>query len=417
MARRRIAKPLQLKKLPGLGQAQKPLPFKTPVFDRPAPRQKELFPKMERARRGRMAYRAKEAEIIERAAERLERQEREDFEAYGEPSSVRCEPLRKKHGIKLVKCSNGHTRSYKAELPDGEQAGVVRVSIGHETNSVTWSHVEPGYRMEKVGTALYETAAAEACKENKVLASDETRSSFSEAFWRKQAGKNRAVCLVENERELDLEDFEPELSEVEEEHGEEIAEDLGYESVSEAFEDEPDAFYERLFRIQSDEAEMAMSEAGGGVQEDNYYSGPLDELRAMRDNGDISETRYDDMVARLPEPEYSADVGGDYWPCLKWGLSEALCKKKQIDLGKAKRPIGRKPRGIAGKGWTRKDERQYQGIKKSCLARKPRCTTKYIKGKRVRQCYSDCERVAAATVNKRRKAEGRTEKKRKRART
>lgn len=76
-------------------------------------------------------------------------------------------------------------------------------------------------------------------------------------------------------------------------------------------------------------------------------------------------------------------------------------------LGKAKH---RRPRGIAGPQWSAKDERMFKHIRESCLEKKPRCTTKYTKGKRVRQCYRDCERIAAATVNKHRKSEGRDKK-------
>ncbi len=78
--------------------------------------------------------------------------------------------------------------------------------------------------------------------------------------------------------------------------------------------------------------------------------------------------------------------------------------------------LARRPRGIFGKGWNRGDEKQYQAIRNTCLESKPRCTTKYSKGKRVRKCYRDCERVAAATVNKRRKTEGRTDGKKKTSR-
>ena len=82
-------------------------------------------------------------------------------------------------------------------------------------------------------------------------------------------------------------------------------------------------------------------------------------------------------------------------------------------LGKA---LGRRPVGIFGKGWSRKDESQYEAVRNSCVAKKPRCETKFSKGKRVRKCYRDCERVAAATVNKQRKADGRAPaKKRKRS--
>ena len=50
------------------------------------------------------------------------------------------------------------------------------------------------------------------------------------------------------------------------------------------------------------------------------------------------------------------------------------------------------PRGA----WSAKDERQYAAIKKSCVASRGKRQTK------------TCTRIAAATVNKRRREEGRT---------
>ena len=47
--------------------------------------------------------------------------------------------------------------------------------------------------------------------------------------------------------------------------------------------------------------------------------------------------------------------------------------------------------------WTKKRERQYKHIKKTCEAK---CTTK--------KCKKTCERIAAATVNKARKKAGET---------
>lgn len=81
------------------------------------------------------------------------------------------------------------------------------------------------------------------------------------------------------------------------------------------------------------------------------------------------------------------------------------------ELAKA---LGRRPRGIRGPKWTRKDERQYTAIRESCMKSKKRCTTIRTATGRKRKCVRECERVAAATVNKRRAAEGRTETKKKR---
>ena len=48
--------------------------------------------------------------------------------------------------------------------------------------------------------------------------------------------------------------------------------------------------------------------------------------------------------------------------------------------------------------WSKKDERQYQHIKKSCMAGR----------RRTGRTTADCKRVAASTVNKQRRKEGRT---------
>jgi hypothetical protein len=50
-------------------------------------------------------------------------------------------------------------------------------------------------RRTRLGTALYEHAVQIACDEGRVLASDDMRSPFAEAFWRKQKAKGRATCV------------------------------------------------------------------------------------------------------------------------------------------------------------------------------------------------------------------------------
>lgn len=46
-----------------------------------------------------------------------------------------------------------------------------------------------------VGTRLYETALAEACRRGLRLSSDTSRTRFSEKFWKKQVEKGRAECV------------------------------------------------------------------------------------------------------------------------------------------------------------------------------------------------------------------------------
>jgi hypothetical protein len=46
-----------------------------------------------------------------------------------------------------------------------------------------------------VGTKMYEAAARAACRMGKPLASDSSRTRFSQGFWLKQVEKGRAYCV------------------------------------------------------------------------------------------------------------------------------------------------------------------------------------------------------------------------------
>jgi GNAT superfamily N-acetyltransferase len=73
----------------------------------------------------------------------------------------------------------------RMDLYEGERAGELTVGV---------IEVEKAHRKQRVGTQLYEGAVREACRRGLALASDSMRSPFAEAFWRKQASKNRALC-------------------------------------------------------------------------------------------------------------------------------------------------------------------------------------------------------------------------------
>lgn len=70
-------------------------------------------------------------------------------------------------------------------------------SLGREKPKLTIGYIEVKEEVRKggVGTALYEAMLAEACSMGADLLSDDHRSPFAEAFWRKQARKERAVCI------------------------------------------------------------------------------------------------------------------------------------------------------------------------------------------------------------------------------
>jgi len=57
-----------------------------------------------------------------------------------------------------------------------------------------------------IGTKLYETAARTACKLGAPLASDSSRTRFSQAFWEKQVTKGRATCMAGSGRAVRLTD-------------------------------------------------------------------------------------------------------------------------------------------------------------------------------------------------------------------
>ena len=79
----------------------------------------------------------------------------------------------------------------------GSDEVVATMELGVRSDGLVVSrvYVQPGSRRAKLGTTLYETAAALACAEGRPLVSDEHRSHFAEAFWAKQKSKHRAKCI------------------------------------------------------------------------------------------------------------------------------------------------------------------------------------------------------------------------------
>lgn len=79
----------------------------------------------------------------------------------------------------------------------GSEDIVATMELGVRREGLVVSHVDvlPGSRRERLGTTLYETAAALACAEGRPLVSDKHRSHFAESFWIKQKSKARATCV------------------------------------------------------------------------------------------------------------------------------------------------------------------------------------------------------------------------------
>jgi GNAT superfamily N-acetyltransferase len=137
-------------------------------------------------------------------------------------------------------------------------------------------HVAPEKRRKGYGTRLYEAAANYACDEGLRLMSADTRSHFSEAFWRKQRRKGRAVCFRWNS-------------------------------------DRQDNFSNhQLLDLEEALAQKYRDRRG----EPDYNRAQL-KLRSIR--------------KKLPKPRRAR--GAAYWPCWRWALKKRLCKQRPISLG------------------------------------------------------------------------------------
>lgn len=76
----------------------------------------------------------------------------------------------------------------------GRYAGTAEAYTKEGRMVVGAADVPETARRGGVGTALYETLVEVSCKAGLPLASDDFRSPFAEAFWRKQVAKGRAYC-------------------------------------------------------------------------------------------------------------------------------------------------------------------------------------------------------------------------------
>jgi hypothetical protein len=96
--------------------------------------------------------------------------------------------VRKEHGYTILRAYDAH----------GEELGYFElqpVQYGRQKlMKVAFAEVtRPG---EGIGTKMYEQAARIACRARRPLASDKTRTKYSNGFWEKQASKGRATCAV-----------------------------------------------------------------------------------------------------------------------------------------------------------------------------------------------------------------------------
>lgn len=99
-----------------------------------------------------------------------------------------------REGLRIKRCADEFGAEYTARYKGREVGTLSSEHLGRKATEATFIDVAPGYRGLRVGTALYEAAADDACMSGRTLISDETRSRYAEAFWQKQLRKGRAEC-------------------------------------------------------------------------------------------------------------------------------------------------------------------------------------------------------------------------------
>lgn len=176
---------------------------------------------------------------------------------------------------------------------DGKNVGITHADLidykgsdGRKKMQVSSINVDPEYQKQKLGTTLYETLLQEACADGRSLYSDETRSVFSEAFWRKQQTKGRAVCAIDNSHTQASNYLTSPLWSAMERIEDECAKTLGKNT--------------KEFRV-------------------------------------CSETRIEELKAKLPKP---IPMGSEYiarWPCFRWKIEPGACGSTLEGLKKKKR--------------------------------------------------------------------------------
>lgn len=107
---------------------------------------------------------------------------------------MKCIHDAEKNGIRTELCSSGRGAKIRA-YKDGKRVGSADLDTDRGAVVVGMIEVAPGARRAGVGTRLYEAAVRVGCRIGLEVTSDSMRSSYAEAFWRKQEAKGRAVCV------------------------------------------------------------------------------------------------------------------------------------------------------------------------------------------------------------------------------
>ena len=100
---------------------------------------------------------------------------------------------RRKGDVATKACADSGGAHITAYL-DGEEVGSLSLDTDRGALVVGMIHVDDKVKRKGIGTVLYEAAVDLGCKTKLAIRSDNTRSPFAEAFWRKQESKGRAVC-------------------------------------------------------------------------------------------------------------------------------------------------------------------------------------------------------------------------------
>lgn len=102
---------------------------------------------------------------------------------------------------KLRRCEDEDYINYEVLRKEDAEVAYMRLKKNKfkEVLEVGYVQVGPEYREHRLGTKLYEIALKDACRLKYEIESDNSRSAFAEAFWRKQVSKGRAECVVSDD--------------------------------------------------------------------------------------------------------------------------------------------------------------------------------------------------------------------------
>lgn len=110
---------------------------------------------------------------------------------------MKCTPVKRIGEIIVSKCPGEQpgTEAFVASERGKPVAVLIVKPTRNELVVDTIAVRDRGQLRQRMGTRLYEVATEYACKTGRTLTSDNERSQYAEAFWRKQVAKGRATCV------------------------------------------------------------------------------------------------------------------------------------------------------------------------------------------------------------------------------